>query len=449
MVIVTAALLLIVTGIYLLNKYYLTFWKRRGFPQQSPSFLFGDTGSFTLGKESLAEFYENLYNKTKKHDTFGFYNFYQPTLLVNNPELIKKILVSDFNQFHDRAVPLDETNDPLIGNLFFLAGQKWRDLRVKLSPTFTSGKLKLMFPIIQECVETLNSHLKRNMDDGIDTFEAKSLFARYTTNIISSVAFGIENDCINDPENRFYRLGKRIFEPTLNNIIRNFSILMPSLYRILRPKFVEKKMETFFVDIVRDTIAYREREKIVRNDFMNLLIQLKNQGYKSVDGANEDKSHQNLNLLEIAAQAFVFFIASFETTSTTMTFCLFEIARNPKIQQRLQEEIDGLDEVNFETFSKLKYVEACIDETLRKYSSVSSLIRESANDYKIPDSNLVIPKGASIHIPIFALHRDPSIYDNPLEFNPDRFLDSPTGNGKVNGLFYLPFGDGPRNCIGM
>ncbi len=87
-----------------------------------------------------------------------------------------RILVSDFNNFHDRAVPVDEINDPLSGNLFFLPGQKWRDLRAKFTPTFTSGKSKSMFPIIQECVDTLNTYLKKNIHEGSDTFEAKNFF---------------------------------------------------------------------------------------------------------------------------------------------------------------------------------------------------------------------------------------------------------------------------------
>lgn len=97
----------------------------------------------------------------------------------------------------------------------------------------------------------------------------------------------------------------------------------------------------------------------------------------------------------------------------------------------------------------MKYLECCIDETLRKYPIVPLLMRECTEEYAIPDSNLVIPKGTGLMIPVLALHRDPEIYDDPIEFKPERFLNSPNGDGKTQGLFYLPFGDGPRNCIGM
>ena len=138
-----------------------------------------------------------------------------------------------------------------------------------------------------------------------------------------------------------------------------------------------------------------------------------------------------------------------------MSFCLFELARNPEVLKKVQEELDkvfkkaGPDGLTYEMLGELKYLEACIDEALRKYSVVPFLLREAARDYKVADSNLIIPKGTNVMIPIFAMQRDPDIYENPMEFKPERFLNSSNGGGKAEGIFYAPFGDGPRNCIGM
>lgn len=149
----------------------------------------------------------------------------------------------------------------------------------------------------------------------------------------------------------------------------------------------------------------------------------------------------------------VFFIAGFETSSSTMSFCIFELARNPKLQRKVQEEIDrvfgsaGTDAITYDMMSEMKYLECCVDETLRKYPIFPIHFRTATRDYKIANSDLVIPKDTAIFIPSFGFHRDPEIYDNPLEFRPDRFLNSPNGGGKVKGVFYTPFGDGPRNCV--
>lgn len=89
---------------------------------------------------------------------------------------------------------------------------------------------------------------------------------------------------------------------------------------------------------------------------------------------------------------------------------------------------------------------------MKRFANIQSLHFTSATasrDYKVADSNLVIPEGTAVFIPALGFQRDPDIYDEPLAFKPERFLDSPNGGGKIKGVFYTPFGDGPRNCIGM
>lgn len=138
-----------------------------------------------------------------------------------------------------------------------------------------------------------------------------------------------------------------------------------------------------------------------------------------------------------------------------MSFSIFEIARNPEIQRKIQTEIDkvfgstSLENVTYDLLGELKYLEACIDETLRKYPIVPVHFRKAIIDYKVSDSDLIIPKGSPLFIPVLGFHRDPEIYENPLKFKPERFLNSSHGNGTSVGIFYTPFGDGPRNCIGM
>lgn len=108
----------------------------------------------------------------------------------------------------------NQEKNPLSAHLFALTGQRWRDLRVKLSPTFTSGKMKGMYPTIVDCANVLEEYLIKSVKNGTDVFEFRDLLARYTTNVISSVAFGVENDCINDRDNIFRQMGIKIFTPT-------------------------------------------------------------------------------------------------------------------------------------------------------------------------------------------------------------------------------------------
>lgn len=133
-----------------------------------------------------------------------------------------------------------------------------------------------------------------------------------------------------------------------------------------------------------------------------------------------------------------------------MSFCLFELCKNQEIQRKVQDEIDNvlgsnsLESITYESLQKMKYLECCIDETLRKHPLVF-ISREAAADVKIPTTNLVVEKGTTVYISVMGMHRDPEIYKNPMEFKPERFLNSSNGNAKVkNGLVYFPFGDGPR-----
>lgn len=187
------------------------------------------------------------------------------------------------------------------------------------------------------------------------------------------------------------------------------------------------------------------------------MIKLKDEGFQEEGKAKmtEENKSSKLSLEEVTAQSFVFFIAAFETTSSTIALCIHELSKNQFLQRKVQHEIDQVftagQDVNYDLMSELKFLDCCIDETLRLYPPAPFLIRECNRTYCIPSdhSNLFIEKGTPIIISTFGLHRDPDIFEDPLTYTPERFLKNSNGNGKANGLFYLPFGDGPRICIGM
>ena len=106
------------------------------------------------------------------------YAFVKPSLVLAEPELIKFVLTKDFTSFHDRGLYCNDRIDPLSGHLFLLGGKKWRNLRVKLTPTFTSGKMKQMFGTVVDCGEKLSQFLKPKADKR-EVIEIKDLFARY------------------------------------------------------------------------------------------------------------------------------------------------------------------------------------------------------------------------------------------------------------------------------
>ena len=186
--------------------------------------------------------------------------------------------------FQDRRVSFNEKKEPLSAHLLNMRGSQWRKLRAKLTPTFTSGKMKMMFSLMNECAEELRSFLEGPASRNED-LEVKEIMSKFTTDIIGSCVFGLKCNSIKDPNSEFRTMGRKVVEPSLNSVIRLLlGILVPKLGIRVLPWEVTQ----FFISAVRDTIKYREQHNIVRNDFMQQLMQLKKEGQvrRQISGTN-------------------------------------------------------------------------------------------------------------------------------------------------------------------
>lgn len=181
----------------------------------------------------------------------------------------------------------------------------------------------------------------------------------------------------------------------------------------------------FYSKVTQQTVNYRKTNNITRSDFLQLFMQLHDEG-------------QGLTMNQVTANAFLFVIAGYETTAATISHCLFEIARNEEIQRKVQAEIDEIlgGNFNYEKVNDLKYLENCVTETLRKYPVVPILNRVCKHDYEVKGTSYVIPAGTSIIIPIYSMQRD---IDDPMTFNPTR---------SCSNSLIAPFGIGQRACVG-
>lgn len=132
-----------------------------------------------------------------------------------------------------------------------------------------------------------------------------------------------------------------------------------------------------------------------------------------------------------------------ETSSSAATFALYELALNQEIQDRLRNEISEVasrhdGEITYDGIMEMKYLDMVFNETLRKFPVVDTQFRKCTTAFRIPNSNLIVPEGVAIMIPVHALHRDESFYDNPDQFDPERFTDENVKKRKP--FTYLPFG---------
>lgn len=344
-------------------KWKLSFWRRCNLPTAQTSAV-----NVLLQKESLTEYNTKIYKEAKDRNLkhIGTYFLLRPTYVPVNPEIIKYILIKDFNNFMDRGVYFNEDADPLSGHLFSIEGEKWKALRQKLSPTFSSGQMKIMFPTLADCGEQLREHLKKNVHTW-DAIDIKEVLARLTTDIIGSCAFGIQCNTLENPDAEFREYGRRLFAPSFvdfGKFLIGFSLPRKLLHKI---GFAQTRgdVTNFFKKVVEETVNYRESNNVYRKDFMQLLLQLKN---RSVKGEIEyiNGKVPKLTMNEIAAQAFVFYAAGFETSSTAMTFAIYEMALNQTIQEKAREEINTIltkydDKITYEGVVEMTYLQKVLD----------------------------------------------------------------------------------------
>lgn len=176
---------------------------------------------------------------------------------------------------------------------------------------------------------------------------------------------------LENPNSEFRLKGKSLFKKEFGeNVKEIFLFLLPNLMKRLNVKLISEDVSNFFMGVVKNTVEYREKNGIYRKDFMHLLIELKNKKKLIEDGKvqaeqiTEDENSITIN--EICAQAFIFFEAGFETASTTMTFCLYELAKNKAIQNRVREEITEVlnkhaGKLTYDAALELYYMEQVIN----------------------------------------------------------------------------------------
>lgn len=397
-----------------------------------------------------------------------------PIYLLRDLELIKQLAIKDFDHFADHGSLMSDVSDNLLTNsLMVMKGEMWRDMRTTLSPAFTGSKMRQMFDLVLECAVETVSHLQERANFGeIMNYEMKDLFSRYANDVIASTAFGYKVNSLQNPDNDFYKSGQKFFEFTQPLPVLKMLLVQafPKLCKRFGIDYIDKNVSRFFNSMVLDTMAKREEEGIIRPDMINILMQVRkgtiaeggedptgstNEGFATAEEYSVGKAivKRNWTDKQIVAQCFLFFLGGFDTSSNLLTTLAYELTANPDIQQRLYEEIKASDSrqgkrIDYDTFQKMKYMDQVVTETLRKWPPGAHVDRVCVKDYSFDDGSiqLNIKKGTSIFIPIYGIHHDPQYYPDPEKFDPERFNDA-NKHTIVPGS-YIPFGVGPRNCIG-
>lgn len=312
-----------------------------------------------------------------------------------------------------------------------LEGQEWKNHRTKLTPMFSTGKIKMMFEVLDQ----IGYQLVASLEENLENQDLRLWAQRFTNDTIGNVAFGLEFGCLQNNDSETLKFGKRLFELKPLEVLRIlFGTEFPNLARKLGLRFTNKESGDFFLKTFLETLDYRERNKIDRNDFVTLLLKLK-EFYSPV---------------ELAAEAFLIYTGGFETSSSLISYVLYELAVNQDIQNKLRKEvIKGIDKNNgkltYDSLFGCKYLDMVINEALRKYPPLPYIFRKCTRDFTFQDRNLVIPVGTTMVINAYSFHNDPDYFPEPQIFDPERFSDENVKS--ITPFTFFPFGEGQRNCM--
>ncbi|KAG7303691.1 hypothetical protein JYU34_012246 [Plutella xylostella] len=455
-----AAALIVVAlaALYWWSTSKFDYWSRRGVKFPRPAPLLGNYGAYLLQRRNLGEVTRAICLQFPDEPLVGAFYGPHPVAVVQDPALLKLITTKDFYYFNGREVSEHTHKETLTRNLFFTYGDKWKVLRQNLTPLFSSAKMKNMFPLIEKCTHDLEKLLDEQSKSNKSGVDIRSVISRFTMDCIGACAFGINTGVMQkDSEvNPFRQIGDKIFEVSIiRGFLTAFRSIWPSLFYSLRLSMFPPQIPAFFHSVLMTVFKERSLTASSRQDFVDMILALKKSNYITGDSVNNMKGGNDKLQIKVddeflVAQCVLFFAAGFETSSTTSSFTLFELAKQPELQQRVIDEVDSYlstrSEVGYDCTTELPFLEQCIEETLRLYPVLPVVTREVVEDYTLP-SGLTLEKGLRVHIPMTHLHRNPKYFPDPDEYNPDRF--SPENKKNIVPFTYFPFGEGPRICIGM
>ncbi len=451
-------------------------WKfqRRGVKGPKPRLILGNLNTIReKGFKKAIQDWPLEYGKTMVYHEGAI-----PIVLTADVELIKEYAIKQFRKFSTRKVMPLLKMPKGYNAVTEVDYDEWRPIRTIMSPTFSALRMRQMSPIINMCADRFLKSIK-NMA-GPEPFDVYHYLTGYTLDVITTCAFGFDPEAITAEEQKFLKKVTDIFK-YLDKSIRAMriifiinvineklaSFLVKYFKKMFMPPLMEPLMRT-----VAEIVTMRKANKVKKADFLQLLmdssetnIDLKDLEAKLDDEEKEEHRKENINNkhkqsgrkftnLELEAQSAQFLLAGYETTSTALSFMVHNLATNQKVQEKLQAEVDEHfpDKADcrpdYVTLKKLHYLDMVIHENLRCHV-IGELgrIKVCVEDCTI--RGIPFEKGDCIQPAVYRVHHDPEHWGpEPTDlFVPERFLPHRVQNRDA--CAYIPFGAGPRNCIGM
>lgn len=341
--------------------------------------------------------------------------------IVCHPDYIKQIL-QDNSANYQKSLAYDILRRLLGNGLLTSLGDEWKQNRKLIQPAFHKKKLDEFVQVIVGCTKA--SFAKLNITSAVKDFDVSPFLNELALDIISKCMFGavVENDA--------KRISTIIM--TLNNLAieRLNKPITTVLFKNNKDVELVKELDNYIYKIMRE----RRDAGIHKDDLLQMLLD-----------ARDEETGQGMSDIQIRDEIMTIFVAGHETTACALSWMIYALGMNHDIVDKLRAEMETIDgELNFDSIFSMQYLRMVIDESLRMYPPAWSMGRRN---YKAESfGKYTIPSDTNILIPIYYMHHHKDYWENPEEFNPDRF--HPSIKNQINRFVYLPFGGGGRMCIG-
>ncbi|XP_025106014.1 cytochrome P450 3A24-like isoform X3 [Pomacea canaliculata] len=433
--------LVIIVLVYMYGTWTFSHFSNRDIPGPKPVPFFGNTLEiWRKGIFEVARDWQRQYGKI-----FGVYFMRSPVILTTDLDIVKEVFLKDFTNFTNRGEVSKRAKPyPMNFSLAFAEDDTWRRLRHTMTPTFSTGKLRLMDPYISRCCEGLSHFLQRLTEKG-ELVDVKRVFGAYTIDVIAGTAFGLETDFLKNENDAFLHAAMNMIRKSstfgfLEGISMIFPFLRPVFSFFWRTSFsAGKDLAQIIENLLQDR---RKNGANVKVDFLQLMLDAE-ASEAEVAARPQDK---HMTKVEIIAQGITILLGGYDTTATTLQYMVYLLALNPDTQEKLYNEIIaaiGDAPPTYENVMDIKYLDNTLRETLRCFPPAVMVARQAAETRTI--KGVVIPAGRGIAVNIYGVMQDEDIFPEHHKFIPERFDDE-----NISTLLReLAFGAGPRQCIGM
>lgn len=283
------------------------------------------------------------------------YQFFKPVFLIRDPDLVKEMIVENFNHFPNHVQLLPASASTLWNkNLVSLMNQEWKDMRSTLSPAFTTSKMKLLYTSMAESSKVFVDNFRHQDSKMVTTIEAKDVFTKFTNDVIVNTIFSIKCDSMKDESNEFLLMGREAAGLLWDHINTALFYMLPNVLKKAGIVIFSKNFSNFFRRVVKETIEAKKNVNNHRLDMIDLLLKALHSDKEKII-TNED----------ITAQTLLFYFAGLDSVSSLMCFMAHELALNPQIQEKLYKtiksalgEFDG--KISYESISQMRYLDMII-----------------------------------------------------------------------------------------